>query len=148
MKNQTPEYHYLDDIAIADAAFEAKSADLEGLFRAAADATMNVMVDPLDSIRNETSRRIRVADDALDMLLFQFLQELIYFKDAEDLLLRVADLRIDETPDGYALDANAFGETMDVARHRMHVDVKAVTLHRFRVEKTGKGWETTVVLDI
>jgi SHS2 domain-containing protein len=28
------------------------------------------------------------------------------------------------------------------------VDVKAVTLHRFRVEQTPSGWEATVILDI
>lgn len=142
------QYRYLDDIAIADAAFEARAADLEGLFRAAADATMNVMVDPLDAICCETGRRVRLEDSALDMLLFQFLQEFIYYKDAENLLLRVADVRIDESPDGFTLDAEIIGEPMDLSRHQMSVDVKAVTLHRFRVEKTTEGWEATVVLDV
>jgi len=30
----------------------------------------------------------------------------------------------------------------------MRVDVKAVTLHRFRVEQTEQGWEALVILEI
>jgi SHS2 domain-containing protein len=34
------------------------------------------------------------------------------------------------------------------ARHRARADVKAVTLHRFRLEKKNGGWEAFVILDI
>ena len=40
------------------------------------------------------------------------------------------------------------GEPIDPQRHRLRVDVKAVTLHRFSIEKTAQGWEATVILDI
>lgn len=39
-------------------------------------------------------------------------------------------------------------EKLDPGRHHPRVDVKAVTLHRFRLEKTDYGWETQVILDI
>ena len=142
------EYEYLEDIAIADAAFAARGKDLPSLFKAAADATMNVMVDPLDTIAKSTTRAISLEDDAVDMLLFQFLQEFIYFKDAQGLLLRAGEVQVDNTQDGYRLSAEAYGEPMDLLRHQMRVDVKAVTLHRFRVERSAHGWEATVVLDI
>ncbi len=82
------------------------------------------------------------------MLLFDFLQELIYFKDAERLLLRVRETRIDEKEGAYSLKAAAAGEPLDVARHQQRADVKAVTLHDFRVEKTDSGWKATAILDI
>ena len=47
-----------------------------------------------------------------------------------------------------ALHATAIGEQLDPQRHQMRVDVKAVTLHRFRVEQTEQGWEAFVILDI
>jgi SHS2 domain-containing protein len=40
------------------------------------------------------------------------------------------------------------GEELDMNRHDLVVDVKAVTLHQFRVEKTDRGWEAFVILDI
>jgi len=44
--------------------------------------------------------------------------------------------------------ALACGEEIDRGRHRLVVDVKAVTLFNLRVERDDKGWKATVVLDI
>jgi SHS2 domain-containing protein len=82
------------------------------------------------------------------MLLFELLQELVFRKDAEGVLLRVADLRIRETPGGWALEADALGETIDPRRHDLAVDVKAVTLHRFKLTQEEGGWRATVILDV
>jgi len=81
-------------------------------------------------------------------LLFDFLQELIYFKDAERLLLRVRNARIKERDGNYFLKAETVGEPLDAARHYQRADVKAVTLHGFSVEKADDGWKARVLLDI
>jgi SHS2 domain-containing protein len=141
-------YRYLPDIAIADVAFEAWADTLEGLFLAAADATMNVMVADLATIVEHETRALAVADDEADMLLFQLLQELIFYKDAERLLLRVQKIEIRQDESGYALQAEARGEEIDPSRHDLVVDVKAVTLHRFCLAQTARGWEATVILDV
>ncbi len=141
-------YDYLEDIGTADIAFEATGRDLAELFTAAADATMNVMIDNLDAIEPRETRCIALKNDAIDMLLFDFLQELIYFKDADRLLLRIREVQIDEKEDAYSLNAMAAGEPLDPARHQQRADVKAVTLHDFRVEKTDGGWKASVLLDI
>jgi len=141
-------YEFLEDVAIADIAFRAWGKDLAEAFLAAADATMNVMVEELDSIQPVETRELEAENEALDMLLFDLLQELIYYKDAERLLLRVRELRIEEKEGRHFLFAAARGERLDPQRHSLRVDVKAVTLHRFRVEKTASGWEALVILDI
>lgn len=129
-------------------AFEAWGDTQEETFVCAGDATMNVMVDELGSIIPRESRSIELASDALDMLLFDLLQELIYYKDAEQLLLRLHSLRIEEREGSYRLFAEARGERIERERHPLNVDVKAVTLHRFAVERTPKGWRAAVILDI
>ena len=141
-------YHYLEEIGTADIAFEATGRDLPELFTDAADATTNVMIDNLGAIEPRETRQIELSNDKIDMLLFDFLQELIYFKDAERLLLRVRDAQIDEKNEKYFLKAEAGGETLDAARHHQRADVKAVTLHNFSVEKENGGWKATVLLDI
>jgi SHS2 domain-containing protein len=141
-------YHYLEDIGTADIAFEATGSDLPDLFRNAADATMNVMIDNLDAIEPRDTRHIELSNDELDMLLFNFLQELIYFKDAERLLLRARVVKIDEKDEKYILKAEAAGEPLDEARHHQRADVKAVTLHDFSVEKKNNGWKARALLDI
>jgi SHS2 domain-containing protein len=141
-------YQYLEDVATADVAFEAWGDTLEEMFVAAADATMNVMVKDLGSIAAPQKKIIRVEADAVDMLLFELLQELIFYKDAETLLLRVPAVSIERQDGHLTLHAEAYGEPLNPDKHELIVDVKAVTLHRFRVEQTSRGWEAMVILDI
>lgn len=141
-------YRYLGNIAVADVAFEASGETLEELFIAAADATMNVMVAELSTIQRHEEVRFSVEHPELELLLFNFLNELLFFKDARRLLLRVESVTIVTHPTLLTLQAIARGEPLDPARHAQLVDVKAVTLHRFRVERTDLGWQATVILDI
>jgi SHS2 domain-containing protein len=141
-------YHYLEEIGTADIAFEATGRDLPELFTAAADATMNVMIDNLDAIEPRETRQFELSNDSIEMLLFDFLQELIYFKDARRLLLRVCEAQIDQKEEAYFLKAKVAGEQLDDARHHQRADVKAVTLHGFFVKKHDDGWRAKVLLDI
>jgi SHS2 domain-containing protein len=141
-------YRFLEEIGTADIAFEATGRDLRELFRDAADATTNVMIDNLDAIEAREMRRIELSNDELDMLLFDLLQELIYLKDSERLLLRIPEVQIDEKEGTYFLKATAEGEPLNAERHHQRADVKAVTLHEFSVERVDGGWRARVLLDI
>ena len=141
-------FHYLENIGTADIAFEATGRDLPELFTAAADATMNVMIDNLDAIESRETRQIELSNDNIEMLLFDFLQELIYFKDAKRLLLRVREAQIVQKDEVYFLRAKVAGERLDDVRHQQRADVKAVTLHRFSVRECDGVWKARVLLDI
>lgn len=141
-------YRYLEDVALADAPFEAWASTLEELMVAAAEATINVMIEDLDTLRPVVRRTINLGPEAVDMLLYGLLQELVYFKDAEQLLLRIEKIRVTSGPAGYSLKAEACGEKLDPGRHPLASDVKAVTLHRFSVTETDSGWHAFVILDI
>jgi len=144
----TSPYRYLEEIATADVAFEALGVTLEETFLAAAYATLNTMVEEIGTVAPRERRVFSLAADSLDLLLLELLQELVYHKDADRLLLRVRDLRIEETGSGYRLHADAYGETIDRGKHPLLADVKAVTLHRLSVEKTLSGWRAVIVLDV
>ncbi len=122
--------------------------DLSELFSDAADATTNVMIDNIEAIQPRETRQIELSNDKLDMLLFDLLQELIFLKDAERLLLRMRQLEIEEKDKRLFLRGIAEGEPLDVERHHQRADVKAVTLHDFSVEPTESGWKARVLLDI
>ncbi len=141
-------YEFLEDIAIADIAFRAWGRDLEETFISASDATMNVMVENLDSIRPRERREFQLQNGALDMVLFDLLQELIYYKDSETLLLRIHEIRIEQKDGQHVLKVIALGEKLDPDRHLTRADVKAVTLHRFQLVKIDLGWKTQIILDI
>jgi SHS2 domain-containing protein len=141
-------YRYLEEIGTADIAFEATGRDLPELFSDAADATTNVMIDNIEAIQPRETRQIELSNDKLDMLLFDLLQELIFFKDAERLLLRMRKMQITERDENYFMKATAEGEPLNAERHHQRADVKAVTLHDFSVEQTEGGWKARVLLDI
>ncbi len=141
-------YRYLEDIAIADVAFEAWGKDLGALFTAAAEATLNVMVADLNTLTIRDRRYVKLEAEELDLLLFGFLQEVIYYKDAQRLLLRPLNVFVGEREGTFKVSADLVGEELDMERHELVVDVKAVTLHRFLVERIDGQWRALVVLDI
>jgi len=141
-------YEYLDDLAIADIAFVATGRDLPETFVAAAAATLNVMIENPQDVEPRERRDLSCENEALDLLLFDFLNELIYYKDAGRLMLRVRDVSISGRDGAYRLQALAEVESLDATRHEQRADVKAVTLHKFSLEQVPEGWRATVILDI
>ena len=141
-------YTYLEEIAIADIAFLATGKSLEELFLAAADATVNVMVEDLATIRDKERVQISLEHEALDLLLFDFLNEFVYYKDAKGLLLRSGPVSLGRHDSLYTLKTELRGEKLDPSRHPLRGDIKAITLHRFDLRRNGDTWEATVVLDI
>lgn len=141
-------YRFLDDVATADVAFEATGKTVEELFVAAAEATTNVMIRDLVQLVLKEKREIRMEGELIDLLLFDFLQELVFYKDAELLLFGHYLVKIEREGSCFRLQAEAHGETLDPDRHDLVVDVKAVTLHQFEVKETVQGWEARVILDI
>lgn len=141
-------YRFLEDIATADVAFTAWGETREELFRAAAEALLATMVNEPSVVEPCQEQAIRLAEGQLDLLLFAFLNELIFLKDARCLLLRVGSLRIEERDGDYSLEAEMTGERIDPLRHQLLVDVKAATLHRLSVAYVDNTWQGTVVLDV
>lgn len=141
-------YRYLDDVAISDAAIEVWGKSIEELFLSAAEATLQLMVDDISSVRKNERLHIETEASGLDLLLFNFLGELIFYKDARRLFLIPEKIEILEKEGGYRLTAELRGETIDPARHSLASDVKAVTLHRLAVKKINGEWEGSLVLDI
>ena len=144
-------YRYLDDLTVADVAFEARGATLEELFTAAWAATLGVMIENPESLGAVETRTITLEDPSLDFLLHNFLQELLYYKDAEGLLLRIEDCRIhchEDTGKPLRLAARARGQEVDPRIHILGTEVKAVTFFRFGLTRVRRGWKATVVLDV
>jgi SHS2 domain-containing protein len=109
---------------------------------------MNVMVADLASIARSRELTIDLEREQLDLLLFAFLNELIFFKDAKQMLLRTKYVSIKNEQPKYRLNGILYGEAIDRQKHPLIVDVKAVTLHRFSLRQTDAGWEAFVILDI
>ncbi|TAL48320.1 archease [archaeon] len=141
-------YRFLEDLSIADTAFEATGKTLKEVFESSALAVTNTMIRNLESIEQKVKKKIKVESDTAEMLLFNFLQELVFYKDAEQLIF--SRFNVDIAPIGkkWKLSVIAYGEKLDKEKHQWVVDVKAVTLHHFELKETDSGWRAQVVLDI
>jgi len=158
-------YQYLDDLTAADVAFRAEGDSLEEVFSAAWEATLGVMIElpedeepsesgPLTAgagpgtLRTRVQRRIALSAPQADLLLHALLEEQVYLKDAEGLLLRLESCRVEERGDCWQASAVAAGERIDPVRHHLGTDVKAVTWHRFELLQQHGRWRATVILDV
>ncbi|MCZ7393484.1 MAG: archease [Candidatus Methanoperedens sp.] len=139
-------YRFLEDIATGDAAFEAEGRTLEELFVEAAIATFEIMVDT-KGVEPRITREFELKNEAVDGLLFDWLSELVYLKDAEAVLFCKFDVKIQKN-DAYELKARVSGENINQQKHSLRSDVKAVTFHMFEVKKTEENWTARVILDI
>ena len=140
------EYIFLDDVATADVAIESRGDTLEELFTASAMATFEVMAD-ISGIQPEIKKTLLLENSEIDGLLFDWLAELIYLKDAESMLFGKYDIKITKGTN-YQLDAEILGEEINRSKHDLRCDVKAITFHLFDVyEKDGK-WISRFILDI
>ena len=101
-------YKYLPEIAIADIAFDATGKTLPQLFNSCALATTEVMVRNIKDVREKVKREIVVESDTVELLLFNFLQEIIYYKDADMLLFGKYDIKISEDKKNKKFTLNCF----------------------------------------
>lgn len=139
-------YKFLEDIAIADVAFEAGGKDLKELFESAALATFEVMVDT-KKVKHKIKRKIVLDNEDLNGLLYDFLSELVYLKDTYGLVFSKFNVNIKENKI-YKLKAEVVGDKIDYKKQELRSDVKAVTLYRFKVEKVRNKYKAMIVLDI
>ena len=128
----------------ADLGLRVRAADLDGLFAEAARALFSAVVEDLGTVATSQHLEIRISGADKEYLLFDWLKTLLYHFDAEHLLFSRFEVRVGEG----GLEAVAWGEPMDLARHEPNHEVKAITYHGLKVEKTADGWLAEVIVDI
>jgi SHS2 domain-containing protein len=128
----------------ADLGLRVRAATLDALFAEAGECLFSAVVEDLASVRPTVEVRVEVAGDDREFLLFDWLRELLMRHDAERLLFGKFAVAVRE--DG--LTGTAWGEPIDVERHVLSHEVKAITYHELRVEQTADGWLAEVIIDI
>jgi SHS2 domain-containing protein len=128
----------------ADLGLRIRAADLPGLFVEAARGLFATIVEDLTTVEPRQRVAVELPADEAEFLLFDWLNQLLYRFDAEHLLLGRFAVTIDER----GLHGVAEGEPLDRSRHVLTHEVKAITYHGLRVEKTDEGWLAEVIVDI
>jgi SHS2 domain-containing protein len=127
----------------ADVGVRGRGSTLAEALANAGRALTAVVTDPA-SVREVLS--VQVACEASDpeVLLFDWLNALVF----EMATRRVLFARFDVRVDGATLVARAFGEPVDVPRHHPAVEVKGATWTGLRVGREGGAWVAECVVDV
>ena len=135
-------YKLLDHTA--DIMFEVYGKSLNELFKNSAIATFDVMVKR-SSVDSKIKKEINLTNKDPEKLLFEFIEELIYLKDADYLVFKDFKIKINGK---YELKAIAQGDKINPKKHKLLLDVKAITLHKYKLSKTKIGYKAVIILDI
>jgi len=138
-------FEYLEHTA--DAKFRAYGRTMEEAFGNAALAMFNVMINT-ETVSEEVTEKIEVVSADLDGLLVDWLSELLYLFEVNQVVFgKFVVERIMEHGGEYSLSARASGEHIDLMRHEFGTEVKAVTYNKLEIEETPEGWVVQVVVD-
>jgi SHS2 domain-containing protein len=127
----------------ADVAVEATAPTLGGVFAAVADGMAAAMCE--DVPETGERRDIAVAAESREALLFDYLDELIYERDVQDVLPVDNDATVTETDGEWRVSASYRGVPLATVSAR---EVKAVTYSEMDLSERDAGWHAYVVLDV
>jgi SHS2 domain-containing protein len=135
-------YQYIDHTA--DTGLKVFGTTLAGLFENAAEGMFDIISDP-GTIDTILEKQLKVTAADREALLLEWLSELNYLFQTEDILFR--RFRIEQLSDN-SLTGRAYGEKFDPQKHRIHTEIKAVTFHQLYVRQSSDGWQAQVIFDL
>ena len=128
---------------IADVGIIAYGSDMRQAFANAAKALFSLITE-LDDVDEVMYRDIELTAPDKESLLVEWLNELIYLFDAENIVFKRFDItKLNNTQ----LKARSYGEKVDRAKHKLKIGVKAATYHMLKVSPND-GYKVQVLFDI
>ena len=125
----------------ADWAIRVAGTDLAQLFRHAAEGMSSLMAGDLEALPLDVVRTLELQAYDVESLLVEWLSELAYWAEMEQMVFRQFDL-IEVTPT--ELKGTVRGGRAPV----LHKHIKAVTYHNLAIIENDEGLETTIVFDV
>jgi len=127
----------------ADVGIEARGKTMEEAFAEAARGMFAIITNDA-KIEEKTERRVEIDNEGdEEMLLVDWLSELLYIHDVEGLVFGRFDVTIEKKLVGVA-----YGEEYSREKHGYGVEIKAVTYHMLEIKRDKKGVLIRVLFDI
>ena len=128
----------------ADMGLEIFGKNYKELFTNAALGFSNLITD-LKKIKTSKIHKINLKAQNIEELFLNWLRELIFLYSAKQLIFKKFSFaKLNEK----MLKSTVLGEKIDLTKHGIKIDIKAVTYHQFKIEKTRTGLKATVIFDV
>ena len=134
-------YRFVDHTA--DIAFEVYGNNINELIENATLAFYDAFVD-LSKLGSSIEKKLEVEAESIDYLLFNWLNELLYLFETEFFAGKDVEVKVSEDS-GFKAKGIIRGDK--VYPEIVKTEPKAITFHKFRVEKKDK-WTAFVIIDI
>jgi SHS2 domain-containing protein len=128
----------------ADIGIVAYGADIKQVFANAALGLFNLMAD-LDDFGESLQREIELSAEDVEVLLIEWLNELIYIFDVERIIFKKFEI---EELTSTRIKAMCSGEKIKPGEHRLKREVKAATYHMLHISKEDGSYKVQVIFDI
>ncbi len=128
----------------ADIGLIVYGEDLKSLFENAGEAFFHLITD-LRKVRRRIERRIEIGKEEFERLMVDWLNELLYLHDTENLLFK--GFKVESIGED-GLRARVKGEPFQEGVHVIKTGVKAVTYHQILVEKENGRWKARIIFDL
>jgi Uncharacterized conserved protein len=115
----------------ADIGFKAYGKNMNEAFENAGLAIFNIISDT-DGIEPSKELSFEIASEDDVSLLYDYLEELLFYHEVEFMLFSEFHVEIDENLN---LKATIKGEGIDWDKHERKTEIKAITFHRMEVKK-------------
>jgi SHS2 domain-containing protein len=139
-------YTFIDHTA--DVAADLTGPTLEALFVSAAQALTDTLTER-SQVHTVITQSVTLEAATLEDLLVDWLNELLYRFEVQNVLVFDANVTIEEAGGRWHLGATIAGEIFNPARHPSRVLVKGATYHGLSVSQSRAGeWQARVVFDI
>ncbi len=137
-------FRYVEGGPSADLTTEAYGSTLEEAFSNTALAMFNAITH-LSGVEKLDSWTVKVEGDDVELLLYNFLDELLYIHDTNLVVFSDVNVLLDQKK--IHLTAKCRGEVFDLQKHDQGIAIKAVTFHQMNIEKREDCWIIRVVFD-
>jgi SHS2 domain-containing protein len=128
----------------ADIGLVVYGDDLKALFENAGEGFFHLITD-LRKVKRRIERRVSIGGESLDRLMVDWLSELLYLHDIENLLFRRFKV---ESVGEDGLKAMVKGEAFREGVHVIKTEVKAVTYHQIEVRQEKGRWRAQIIFDL
>ena len=132
-------YETLDHTA--DILVRCTGRTIEECFESSAYALFDQMVD-VPSIDRTTKFLFEVHGDNMEDRLYSFLSELLFIMDSDSVVMGSFKVSFS----GNKVICEAYGEPLDIEKHRPKTEIKAITYHMMSVDENEPS--VTVLFDV
>jgi len=116
-----------------DAVIEVTADNLENAFKIAGISVVETILDISKVVEND-KKILQVQGKDLNYLLYNWLEEIIILTITDGFAGKRIIVTISKDVE-YKIDAEIYGETIDLKKHEFKVEIKSPTFHEMRIEQ-------------